>query len=229
MNIQGLNKVTLLDFPGKVACTVFTGGCDFRCPFCHNSQLVLRPAASPTDAEAFFSFLKKRKGILDGVAVTGGEPLLQPDIAGFLTRVKEMGFAVKIDTNGNHPEALAKLLGSGLCDFVAMDVKNSPGRYPETVGIPGFDISNVLRSISLLSSSDVDHEFRTTAVREFHDIDSFRGIASMIEGAPRYFVQNFVDSGAVLSSGLHGFDPGELEAFAAEVAPHVGSASVRGV
>ena len=229
MNIQGLNKVTLLDFPGKVACTVFTGGCDFRCPFCHNSQLVLRPAASPTDTEAFFSFLKKRKGILDGVAVTGGEPLLQPDIAGFLARVKEMGFAVKIDTNGNHPEPLAKLLESGLCDYVAMDVKNSPERYPETVGIPGFEISRVLRSIALLRSSDVDHEFRTTAVREFHDIDSFRGIASMIEGAPRYFVQNFVDSGAVLSSGLHGFDPEELEAFAAEVAPHVGSASVRGV
>ena len=229
MNIQGLNKVTLLDFPGKVACTVFTGGCDFRCPFCHNSQLVLHPAASPADTEDFFSFLKKRKGILDGVAVTGGEPLLQPDIAGFLTRVKEMGFAVKVDTNGNHPGALEKLFGSGLCDYVAMDVKNSPERYPETVGIPGFDISNVLRSIALLRSSGVDHEFRTTAVREFHDIGSFRGIASMIEGAPRYFVQNFVDSGAVLSSGLHGFEAGELEAFAAEVAPHVGTAAVRGV
>lgn len=137
MNIQGLNKVTLLDYPGRVACTVFTGGCDLRCPFCHNSQLVLHPTFSPIDEEEVFALLRRRRGIIDGVAITGGEPLLQPDIEAFISRVRELGYSVKLDTNGTHPARLAHLLEAGLVDHVAMDIKNSPERYPETVGIPG--------------------------------------------------------------------------------------------
>ena len=229
MNVQGLNKVTLLDYPGKVACTVFTGGCDLRCPFCHNSALVERPGSPKYTEDDLLSFLSKRRGILDGVAVTGGEPLLHRDIGELFSKIKEMGFLVKLDTNGCHPDALERLIGEGLVDYVAMDIKNSEEKYPETVGIPGFDVSNVKRSISVLRGSGVEYEFRTTAVREFHDEDSFRGICLLIEGAPRYFIQNFVDSGAVLSGGLHGFSAEELASFADVVRGHVGEVSLRGV
>ena len=229
MNVQGLNKVTLLDYPGKVACTVFTGGCDLRCPFCHNSALVERPGSPKYTADDILSFLSRRRGILDGVAVTGGEPLLHRDVGELFSKIKEMGFLVKLDTNGCHPDALARLLGEGLVDYVAMDIKNSEERYPETVGIPGFDITDVKRSIAVLRDSGVEYEFRTTAVREFHDEESFRGICLLIEGAPRYFIQNFVDSGAVLSGGLHGFSAEELASFADVVRGHVGEVSLRGV
>lgn len=232
MIIHGLNKVTLLDFPGRVACTVFTGGCDFRCPFCHNSQLVLDPGSAPRiPAEDFFSFLEKRRGILDGVAVTGGEPLLQQGLADFLRRVKEMGFAVKLDTNGNHPARFGELLSEGLVDYAAVDIKNCPGRYAETVGIEGFDVSGVRESASMLLSKKygIPYEFRTTAVREFHDVGSFRGIADFIAGAERYFIQNFVDSGAVIRSGLHGFSAEELAVFADAVRDRIPSVAVRGV
>ena len=229
MNIQGYNKVTLLDYPGHVACTVFTGGCDFRCPFCHNAPLVLDPNFSPVDAEAFFSFLDKRKGILDGVAVTGGEPLLHRDMPDFLARIRGMGFKVKLDTNGNHPDLLGIILDRGLADYVAMDIKNSPERYAQTVGIPGYTVEKVRECLDLLRASGVEYELRTTAVKEYHDAASFAGIARFIEGTPKYFIQNFVDSGAVLSDGLHGFTAEELGAFADTVRPFVGSVSVRGV
>ena len=166
MNIQGFNKVTLLDFPGRVACTVFTGGCDLRCPFCHNSQLVLQPNHSPIDEEEVFDLLRRRRGVLEGVALTGGEPLLQPDLESFLSRVRELGYSVKLDTNGTHPERLARIIGEGLVDYVAMDIKNSPEKYPATVGIPGFDVSPVRASAALLLEGKVDYEFRTTVVAE---------------------------------------------------------------
>jgi len=230
MNIQGLNKITLLDFPGHVACTVFNGGCDYRCPFCHNSPLVLDPNGGVRiEPETVLAFLDKRKGILDGVAFTGGEPLIQNGLPDFLREVRGRGLAVKLDTNGNHPDRLEKVLAAGLVDYVAMDIKNSPEKYPETVGIPGFKTDKVFRSLDLLKSSGIEFELRTTAVREFHDAASFEGIAHMIEGVQKYFIQNFVDSGAVLSSGLHGFEGKELEAFADIVRPFVASVSVRGV
>jgi len=138
MDIQGLQKMTLLDYPGKVACTVFLGGCDFRCPFCHNGELVLSPAPAEMDQEELLAFLKKRQGLLDGVCITGGEPLLRPDLKGLLEDIHALGYPVKLDTNGSHPRALVDLVERKLVDYVAMDVKNSPERYPETVGVPVF-------------------------------------------------------------------------------------------
>ena len=229
MNFHGFNKLTLLDFPGRVACTLFTGGCDLRCPFCHNSPLVLSPGPGTVPEDEIIAYLQKRKGVLDGVAVTGGEPLLQPGLPGFLRRVRELGMLIKLDTNGCHPDALASLLSEGLIDYIAMDIKNSPDLYPATVGIENFDISPVLRSIETIMKSGRDYEFRTTAVREFHSAESFRGIGRMIEGAGKYYIQNFVDSGALITGGLHGFEAEELEAFAETVRPFVGEAGIRGI
>lgn len=230
MNIQGLNKVTLLDYPGRVACTVFTGGCDLRCPFCHNSQLVLHPTFSPIDEEEVFALLRRRRGIIDGVAITGGEPLLQPDIEAFISRVRELGYSVKLDTNGTHPARLAHLLEAGLVDHVAMDVKNSPERYPETVGIPGFDVTPIRESIALLVGGSTGYEFRTTVVAPLHDEESMLGIGRLIKGAGRYFLQGFADSGALIDpEGLRAVPREEMEKFAAIVAPFVGSAELRGV
>lgn len=230
MNIQGLNKVTLLDYPGRVACTVFTGGCDLRCPFCHNSQLVLHPTFSPIDEEEVFALLRRRRGIIDGVAITGGEPLLQPDIEAFISRVRELGYSVKLDTNGTHPARLAHLLEAGLVDHVAMDIKNSPERYPETVGIPGFDVTPIRESIALLVGGSTGYEFRTTVVAPLHDEESMLGIGRLIKGAGRYFLQGFADSGALIDpEGLRAVPREEMERFAAIVAPFVGSAELRGV
>lgn len=230
MNIQGLNKVTLLDYPGRVACTVFTGGCDLRCPFCHNSQLVLHPTFSPIDEEEVFALLRRRRGIIDGVAITGGEPLLQPDIEAFISRVRELGYSVKLDTNGTHPARLAHLLEAGLVDHVAMDIKNSPERYPETVGIPGFDVTPIRESIALLVGGSTGYEFRTTVVAPLHDEESMLGIGRLIKGAGRYFLQGFADSGALIDpEGLRAVPREEMEKFAAIVAPFVGSAELRGV
>ena len=176
MHIHGLQKLAMVDYPGKLAATVFTGGCNLRCPFCHNALLVTRLAASPEiPAADVLDFLAARRGLLDGVVLSGGEPLLQPDAADFLRRVREMGFSVKLDTNGCYPDALAAILEEGLADYVAMDVKNSPRRYGETVGVPDFDLAPVEESIRLLRNSGVAHEFRTTLVRELHreeDLDA---------------------------------------------------------
>ena len=230
MNIQGLNKVTLLDYPGRVACTVFTGGCDLRCPFCHNSQLVLHPTFSPIDEEEVFALLRRRRGIIDGVAITGGEPLLQPDIEAFISRVRELGYSVKLDTNGTHPARLAHLLEAGLVDHVAMDIKNSPERYPETVGIPGFDVTPIRESVALLVGGSTGYEFRTTVVAPLHDEESMLGIGRLIKGAGRYFLQGFADSGALIApEGLRAVPREEMGKFAAIVAPFVGSAELRGV
>lgn len=229
MDIQGLQKMTLLDWPGKVACTVFLGGCDFRCPFCHNSELLSGPMPILMDQEGLLEFLRKRQGLLDGVCVTGGEPLLRPGLPGLLDGIKNLGFPVKLDTNGNHPDRLVRLWEQGLVDYVAMDVKNSRARYAETVGVPGFDLSPVEESVRLLRESGVDCEFRTTLVRELHRPEDLDDIAVWLEGAPKYFLQNFVDSGNLIGRGYHGFSPEELRAFADRVRPHFGCVALRGV
>ena len=229
MEIQGLQKMTLLDWPGKVACTVFLGGCDFRCPFCHNSELLSGPMPILMDQEGLLEFLRKRQGLLDGVCVTGGEPLLRPGLPGLLDGIKNLGFPVKLDTNGNHPDRLVRLWEQGLVDYVAMDVKNSPERYPETVGVPGLDLTPVRDSVAWLLEGHVEYEFRTTAVRQLHDAASFQAIGRWLQGARRYYIQNFVDRDTVLRAGLSGFEKAELEAFASLVRPFVERVEVRGV
>ncbi len=232
MRISGLQKLTLLDYPGHVACTVFTGGCNFRCPFCHNAPLVLpeRLQGDASGAETVLAFLRKRRGILDGVAVTGGEPLLHPDMDGFLREVKALGYAVKLDTNGSFPDRLIALVEAGLVDRVAMDVKNAPSLYGKTVGVPGLDLSPVERTKDYLLSGAVEYEFRTTVVKGLHTAESLLEAARWIRGAREYYLQQFKDSGDVIAiEGLSAFSGEEMHALADAVRPIVPCVQVRGV
>ena len=231
MQICGLQKLSMVDYPGKLAATVFTGGCNLRCPFCHNALLVTRLPESPSlDAEEVLDFLKHRRGLLDGVVLTGGEPLLHPDAADFLKAVRDLGFSVKLDTNGCFPQALAAILDAGLVDDVAMDIKNSPARYSETVGVPGFDLGPIRESIALLEGASVAHEFRTTLVRELHTQEDLFSIAEWIHGAPRYALQKFVDSGALIEEGrFHPWEDGEMRSLTKALRPSFGEVLLRGV
>ena len=213
MILGGLQKLTLLDFPGTVACTVFTVGCNLRCPFCHNPALVFNPPEDMRISEdEFFAFLKKRQGILDGVAITGGEPLLHADIGEFIAKIKSMGFKVKLDTNGTFPDRLGKILAEGNVDYIAMDLKNTFDKYAKTVGIENFDVSLIKRSIELIQKSGVAYEFRTTVVSPLHEAGDFETIAKQVEGTERYFLQSFVDSGELLNGkGLSEMPKAELE------------------
>ena len=226
-----MQKLTLLDYPGKVACTVFTAGCDLRCPFCHNASLALpdRPKDSMEVSEVL-AFLKKRQGILDGVAVTGGEPLLHRQTAELLGEIKALGYSVKLDTNGTLPQRLREVVEAGVVDRVAMDIKAAPENYGKLVGLEGFDISPVKESAAYLMSCGIDYEFRTTAVKGLHSSEDFEGIADWIAGAKEYYIQEFKDSGDLISrSGLSGFDEKEMTALADIVRPKVPSVQVRGI
>ena len=230
MQIEGLQKLTLLDFPGRVACTVFTPGCNFRCPFCQNASLVINaPQVGAQDMEEFFSFLSKRRGILDGVAITGGEPLLQKDIDVFITRVRDLGFQVKLDTNGSFPDILKDLVARKLVDYVAVDIKNSPEKYVMTSGCAPAMVDRVRETVRFLLTDAVDYEFRTTVVSNFHETDDFRKIGEWIKGAKRYFLQKFEDSGEIIESGLSAVSKEEMELFAETVRPYVSEVSLRGV
>lgn len=230
MRICGLQKLSMVDYPGMLAATVFTGGCNLRCPFCHNALLVTRLQESPVlDTDDVLAFLASRRGFLDGVVLSGGEPLMQPDSVDFLTQVRELGFLIKVDTNGCYPHVLREILDKQLADYVAMDIKNSPDKYAQTVGIPNFPLDNVNRSIELLQSSGIDYEFRTTVVREFHTADDIAAIAQWISGAPHYYLQNFEDSGNLISQGLHGFSPDELQIMADSALKHLKNVQIRGL
>ena len=229
MIIKGFQKLTLLDFPGRMACTVFTGGCNFRCPFCHNALLVTEMDDVEYTEEEIFSYLEKRRNVLDGVAVTGGEPLLQKDIERFLYEIKEKGFAVKLDTNGSYPGKLADILEMGLVDYVAMDIKNSRARYGETVGINNFDIKPVEESVELLRSSGVDYEFRTTLTKDFHTPQDMQELAEWIKGTPKYFLQNFVDSGNLIDASCKGLSTAEMNEMLEIARVYVPSAQLRGI
>ncbi len=229
MKIHGLMKMTILDFPGKVACTVFLGGCDMRCPFCHNSELLDPEAPAEMDENDLLAFLRKRQGLLDGVVFTGGEPLLRRDLPDLMRKIREMGFLIKLDTNGNHPDRLIEIVEEGLVDYVAMDIKNSPEKYGETIGIPGFDITKVRKSVGFLLQGKVPYEFRTTIVRQFHDEESMRGIAEWIDGADRYYLQEFVDRETVKYSGLQACSKEQMETFLEIVKTRVKEAELRGV
>lgn len=221
--------MTLLDFPGRVACTVFLAGCDFRCPFCHNSQLIDGTAPVETDDEGLLSFLEKRKGLLDGVAFTGGEPLLRKDLPELLVKIREMGFATKVDTNGNHPDLLSYIMNNELADYIAMDVKNSPERYGITIGMTDFDISKVEQSVEILKNGKINYEFRTTVIEQYHDEESFEKIGPWIEGAENYFLQCFTDRDTVLERNLTAPSEEKLRKYAEIVRPYVKNVQLRGV
>lgn len=230
MLISGLQKLTLLDYPGQVACTVFTGGCNFRCPFCHNAPLVLPgQMAHDSSEQAVLDFLKKRVGVLDGVAITGGEPLLHKDIPAFLEKVRALGYKIKLDTNGSFPERLEEIVHAGLVDRVAMDIKNAPELYSAAVGVE-VNIMDIERSKNFLLSGVIDYEFRTTVVKGLHTKESIVGAAKWIQGAKEYYLQQFKDSGNVISiEGLSAFDEKEMHALCDAAAEFVPAVEVRGV
>ena len=229
MLLKGLQKTTLLDYPGKVACTVFTGGCNFRCPFCHNASLVTAPNSVDTiSEESFFSFLSKRKGILDGVCVTGGEPMLMPDLEDFCQRIKDMDFAVKLDTNGSYPQRLRQMIEKGLVDYVAMDIKNSLDAYAETCGLSEFP-HGVEESMDLLMQGSLPFEFRTTVVREFHTAERIEALAKRIAGCERYFLQLFTDSGDLIESGLSAPSESMAREWLEIARKYVPNAALRGI
>ena len=229
MKIHGLQKMTLLDFPGKVACTVFFGGCDMRCPFCHNAELLDGSAPPVMDEDELLSFLKKRQGLLDGVAFTGGEPLLQKDLPELAGRIRELGYPVKLDTNGTNPERLRKMIRDGLVQYVAMDIKNSQDRYAETAGMKVLDMGPVRESVSLLLEGTTDYEFRTTAVAELHDDRSFEQIGRWIKGARRYYLQRFTDRETVPFGGFHSPTEEQMHRWADIVRPFIPAVELRGV
>lgn len=229
MLIKGFQKLTLLDYPGKTACTVFTGGCNYRCPFCHNAGLVTKLDTEIISEGEVLSHLKKRQGILDGVAISGGEPLLQGDIEEFLQKIKELGYSIKLDTNGSFPDKLKSIIDKGLCDYVAMDIKNSKERYNETIGIDNFDISLMEKSVEILRNSDVDFEFRTTVTKNFHTMEDIEKIGEWIKGTEKYYLQNFVDSGNLIDSNVEGVSKEEMQLMLERIKKYVPTAEIRGL
>lgn len=233
MRIAGLQKCTLLDYPGKVACTVFLPGCNFRCPFCHNYELIANPEDLMEEAQ-LLSFLQKRKGLLQGVCVTGGEPTLQPQLPEFLRKIRAMGFAVKLDTNGYRPEVLRVVLEQGLVDYVAMDVKNSPGQYAATCGLEAMDLAKIEESILLLQTSGVDYELRTTLCHPLHDEKSVRDLAQWLQNlgkgrVKQLFLQPFVDRDTVPFSGFSAPDRQELTEYCAILSAAAEQVHIRGL
>ena len=231
--ICGLQKMTLLDYPGKVACTVFLGGCNFRCPFCHNSELFMGKPQRLMEDEAFFQFLKSRKGLLDAVCVSGGEPTLYKALPEFMARIRELGFFVKLDTNGSRPDVIKKLVAEGLVDYIAMDVKNSPAMYARTVGLENMPLEPIEESLRLLIDGDVDYELRTTLVSQLHDSASVQDmgqwLAAVVPGKKpkRLFLQSFVDRDTVLFGNLSAPETETTQGFAEILKPFAQSVTVR--
>lgn len=230
MEITGLQKTTLLDYPGRIACTVFFSGCNFRCPFCHNASLVTagqRPQPVMDDEE-LLAFLETRRRKLDGVCVTGGEPTLQPQLPQLLRRIKDMGFSVKLDTNGSRPEILRQLVRDDLVDYVAMDIKSSPTGYARLCGT-AVDLAAVRESAAFLLKDRVDYEFRTTLVKPLHSAEDLPAIGQWLHGAKRYFLQQFVDSGDLIGSSMEAFSAAEMETLRQIVLPFIPHTSLRGI
>lgn len=229
MKICGLQKTTLLDFPGHVAATIFLGGCNFRCPYCHNSELLGSDAPETLSIDELLSFLNKRKGILEGVCVTGGEPTLHPELPILLMEIRKLGYLIKLDSNGTNPEFLKQLFDQGLVDYIAMDIKNCPEKYGMTAGCGHIDLNRLKESIDFLLGGTLPYEFRTTVVRQLHTAEDITGIGAWIQGAERYFLQNYKDSPQVLTPGYSDFTKEELIQFASFAKPYVKEVSIRGV
>ncbi len=226
MKICGLQKVTLLDFPGHIACTVFLGGCNFNCPFCYNSQLIRSDGVELLSTDEFFKFLNKRIGILDGVAITGGEPLIHNDIKDFIMKIRNLGYKVKLDTNGSYPKVLKELINEGLVDYVAMDIKNTLNKYHITTDC-NLNTDNIKESIELLINSNIEYEFRTTVVNELHHVDDFVEIGKMINGAKKYFIQCYQYQDTVRVKELSPMNKEQLICCLEKVQPYVQFSSLR--
>lgn len=227
MKISGLQKLTLLDYPTQTACTVFLSGCNFLCPFCHNSTLINSNVGIISEEE-FFNFLDKRKKLLDGVCVSGGEPLLSAQVGDFIKRIKEKGYKVKLDTNGSFPDRLGDLIDRGLIDYCAMDVKNSPSKYALSVGKTNFDIASVCESVELLKKGKVDYEFRTTVARELHEKEDFYEIGKWLSGAKNYFLQKYKESDDVLKKCFTAYSDEEMRVFLSVAGEYVQNSGIRG-
>lgn len=227
--INGFQKMTLLDYPEKVACTVFLAGCNFRCHFCHNASLVLGDGFESLTSEDILSYLRSRKGLIDGVCITGGEPLLRAGLECFISDIKSLGFLVKLDTNGSNPQRLKSLINSGLIDYIAMDIKNSLPKYALTAGLNMLNTEAIEESIDFLIGGEIDYEFRTTVVKEFHTLGDIEDIAKRIKGAKKYFLQNFVDSGDLLGDNLNPHTKETLEAMKNLATPYIETVDIRGI
>lgn len=228
MNICGLEKLTVTDYPGYVSCIIFTQGCNFNCPFCHNSSLIPFGKGTVTEDEVF-AYLEKRKKILDGVVITGGEPLLQLNIKDFIKKIKELGLKVKLDTNGTNYKMLKELIDDGLIDYIAMDIKNDMANYEAISGYKKFNFNSVKETIKLIESSNIDYEFRTTLVKEFHKYQNIENICEFINQKSKYYLQNFENNEAVLTGGLHGFAEGELKNMAEKLKEKHSNIIIRGL
>lgn len=230
MEFHGINKTTLLDFPKHLACTVFTGQCNLRCPFCHNADLVLFSDTQPLiTEEAVLSFLERRKGTLEGICITGGEPTLQKDLLPFLEKCKALGYLTKLDTNGTRPDVIKAAFDGHLLDYIAMDIKNSPERYAETVGLSSVRFSAFEESVDLIRKNGIPYEFRTTVVKEFHTKEDFLSIGTWLSGSECYALQAFKDSGNLIKPGLTGYTKDELTAFRELLLPYFGEVLLRGI
>ncbi len=230
MQIAGLQKLTLLDYPETVACTVFLAGCNFRCPFCHNAALVTERSEPLISSEELLEFLKKRQGVLEGVAITGGEPLLYSELPQLIKQIKSLGYKIKLDTNGSKPEMLQRLIEERLVDRVAMDIKASPELYGKAVGIENYDLSAVEKSKNILMNSDIDYEFRTTVVKGIHTTESMVRLAQWISGAKEYYLQQFKDSGSLIDGdGLSAYNTEDMKRIADTVKQYVPTVKLRGI
>lgn len=230
MVFHGLIKSTLLDYPNKLACTLFTGGCNFRCPFCQNSALVLNPNSEPIiDKDELEKFLKQRVRYLDGVCVTGGEPLLQRNVDDFFKYLKDLGYLVKLDTNGSFPQKLNSLLSKNLVDYVAMDLKSSKDGYAKAIGLDSLDISLIEESVDILQASSIDHEFRTTLVKELHGPKEIEGIGNWLNRNQKLYLQKFEDKGSNIQKNLTGFNDFEMKAIQNTLKSYIDFVEVRGL
>jgi pyruvate formate lyase activating enzyme len=230
MQIHGFNKLTLLDYPGHLAATLFLGGCNMRCPFCQNASLVTDPASQPSiPAEEVLAYLSKRKNILEGICISGGEPTLYSELPAFIQQVKSFGFKVKLDTNGTNPAMMKSLVQESLVDYIAMDIKNCKDKYAFTCGMPNINMRHIEESVAFLLSSPIEYEFRTTVVRELHTEEDMLAIGKWIKGARAYFLQSYKDSGDILTSGLSSHSKETLTQFVSILTPYVEHTSLRGV
>ena len=229
MKLYGLQKTSLLDYPGHLSAILFTGGCNFNCPYCHNSDLLHPAGLMPLDNDEIFAFLKKRSSLLEGVVITGGEPTLMPDLPLLIQKIHQMGLKVKLDTNGYRPDVLKRLCEEGLVDYVAMDIKTCKDWYPVVAGIPSLQVDKIEESVAFLKTGIVPYEFRTTVVNELHSAADFEKIGPWIAGCPNYFLQNFSDSGNVLEEGFSACTKEQLLEYMEIIRPFVGNVSLRGI